>query len=73
MKAYNYCAIGGNKVNMTCVSFGVGAFSSEDAARNYVTDDFFTTNGTYPQRVQIKDIREVLLQTLLNSVRGEIQ
>ena len=51
MKVYNYCVIGNNKSNTTCVASGIGAFFSEKVARNYLTDNFFTANGTYPQRV----------------------
>lgn len=68
MKAYNYCAIGNNKSNMTCVASGIGAFSSEKFARNYLTDMFFTENGTYPQRVEINPVSRSTLQSLLNDI-----
>ena len=66
MKAYNYCTIGNNKLNMTCVASGIGAFSSEEVARNYLTDEFFKTNGVYPQRVQLTPVSRSMLQGLLN-------
>ena len=71
MKVYNYCAIGNNKSNMTCVSSGIGAFSSEEVARNYLTDDFFTTNGVYTARVQITLVRRSQLQGLLNASEND--
>lgn len=71
MKAYNYCAIGNNKSNMTCVASGIGAFFSEEVARNYLTANFFTANGTYPQRVELTLVSRSMLQTLLNEVCEE--
>ena len=67
MKAYNYCAIGNNKSKMTCVASGIGTFPSEESARNYLTDNFFETNGVYPQRVEIIPVSRSMLQGFLNS------
>ena len=68
MKVYSYCAIGNDKSNTTRVLSGIGAFSSENVSRKYVTDNFFTTYGFYPQHVEISSVRRSLLQTLLNSI-----
>lgn len=62
MKAYNYCTIGNNKLNMTYVASGIGVFSSEKVARNYLTDEFFKTNGVYPQRVQVTLVYRSLMR-----------
>ena len=67
MKAYNYCAIGNNKLKMTCVASGIGTFPSEESARNYLTDNFFKANGVYPQRVEIIPVSRSMLQGLINS------
>ena len=67
MKAYTYCAIGSNKNTMTCVASGIGTFPSEESARNYLTDNFFKTNGVYPQRVEIIPVSRSMLQGLIGS------
>ena len=66
MKAYNYCTIGNSQSTTTCVFSGIGAFSSETVARNYLIDNFFEANGVYPQRVEITPVSRSMVQELLN-------
>ena len=67
MKVYSYCAIGNDKSNTTHALSGIGAFSSENVSRKYVTDIFFTTYEFYPQHVEINPVRRSSLQGLLDS------